>query len=57
VWRNVSVKDHFECPGLDGRIILKQILNPLGGGGVEWFGLLNNRDKWLPVVDTVLNIL
>jgi hypothetical protein len=53
---NLIVKDHFDFPGLDGRIILKQILNSYVRV-VEKIGLINNRNKWRVVVDTVLNIL
>jgi len=30
-WRSLSAKCHLEHLGADGRIILKWILNPLGG--------------------------
>jgi hypothetical protein len=34
-------------PGVDGRIILKLIFERLvGGGGIEWINLVQDRDRW-----------
>jgi hypothetical protein len=47
----------LEDPGVDGRIILKWIFERLGGGGVDWFDLAQDRDRWLALVYTVMNLL
>jgi hypothetical protein len=36
-WKNVRIRDHWEDPGLDGRIILKWILKKFDGA---WSGLI-----------------
>jgi len=38
-----------------GRIILKWILE-IKWEGVDWMNLLQNRDKWLAVVNTVMKL-
>jgi hypothetical protein len=46
-------RDHVTRLGVDGRIILKWILDKQG---VEWFYLLRDRDQWRDVVKTAMNI-
>jgi len=48
-WGNVKEREHFEDPGIDVRIILKEILK-IGQKGVEWIQLAQDRDKWQAVV-------
>jgi len=45
----VKEREHFEDPGIDVRIILKEILK-IGQKGVEWIQLAQDRDKWQAVV-------
>ena len=40
---------------VNGRIILKWILE-IKWEGVYWINLFQNRDKWLAVVNTVMNL-
>jgi hypothetical protein len=47
----------LEDPGVDGRIILKWMFERLGGDGVEWIDLVQNRNMWRALVNTVMNIL
>jgi len=37
-WKNIRARDHWESPGLDGRIILKRILKNWDGAsnGLIW---------------------
>jgi hypothetical protein len=44
-----------EDPGIDGRIILKWIIERLGGG-VDWIDLAQDRDRWRALVYTVMNL-
>ena len=48
------VWDHFEDLGIDGRIILKFILNITLD--VNWIRLVHNADQWRAVVKTVTNL-
>jgi hypothetical protein len=43
-------RDHLEYPGADGRIILKW------DGGMDWFDLAENRDRWWALVNVVMNL-
>jgi hypothetical protein len=45
----------LEDPGVDGRIILKWIIERLGGG-VDWIDLAQDRDRWRVLVYTVMNL-
>jgi hypothetical protein len=41
-------RSHLEEAGVDGRIIIKRILENLdgGGGGMHWIDLAQDRDRW-----------
>jgi hypothetical protein len=42
-------------PGVDGRIILKQIFKKLDGG-MNWIELAQDRDRWRALVNVVMNL-
>jgi len=48
-------KVHLENLGVDGRLILKWILNEWVGG-IDCFDLVQNRDKRRAFVNAVLNL-
>jgi hypothetical protein len=54
-WKNLSEEDHFEEPGLDGRIILKCI-SEKWDRGLDWIDLAQDRDRWRAVVNAVMNL-
>jgi hypothetical protein len=54
-WGNVRKRDHFEDPGVDGRIILKCIFDKWNGG-LDWVGLAQDRDRRRAVVSEVMNL-
>jgi hypothetical protein len=45
-------KNHSDDLGVDGRIILEWIL----GWDVEWMHLAQDRNQWLAVVNTIMNL-
>jgi hypothetical protein len=47
--------DHLKDPGVDGRIILKWILERLDGG-MDWINLAEDRDRWRTVVNAVMDL-
>jgi hypothetical protein len=57
-WRNLTEGDHLEDPSVDGRIILKWKFERLDGrgGGMDWINLAQDRDRWLALVNTVMNL-
>jgi hypothetical protein len=46
--------NHLENPGIDGRIILKWILEEWEGG-MDYIDLAQDRDRWSAVVNAVMN--
>ena len=53
-WGKLRERDHFEDPGVDGRIILRWIFKKWNGGGMDWIGLARDRDRWRAVAKTVM---
>jgi hypothetical protein len=61
VYRSLVGKPEGRRPlgiqGVDGRIIFKWTFESLGGGGMDWINLAQNRDEWRDLVNAVMNLL
>jgi hypothetical protein len=56
LWWESQKGDRSEDQGIIGRIGTGGILRRLAGGCVEWIQLAPHRDRWLAVVNTVMNL-
>jgi hypothetical protein len=52
---NLREKDHFEDQGIDGRKLALQ--TRMGGGGMDWIDLAQDRDKWWALLGMVLSLM
>jgi hypothetical protein len=55
-WESQKERDHWEDQDVGGWIILKLILREMGWGGVDWIDLVQDRDQWMALVNTVMNL-
>jgi hypothetical protein len=53
---NLKEGDHWGDPGIDGRIILRWIFRKWDVGGMDWIELAHDRDRWLALVNAVMNL-
>ena len=49
-------QDHLEDSGIDDRIILRWIFRKLDVGGTNWSYLAQGKDRWLALVNAVMNL-
>ena len=47
----LSERDHLGDTGVDGRIILRWNFRMWNGGGMDWFELAQDRDRWRALVN------
>jgi len=55
-WGNHIERDHFEDPGLYGRIILRWNFRKWEGVGMDWIDLAQDEDKWRALINAVMNL-
>jgi len=48
-------KDHFEDPGVDGKIILRWKFRKWDGG-TDWIDLSEDMERWQALVNAVVNL-
>jgi hypothetical protein len=56
VGKSEGRRPHFEGPSVDGRIMLKWILEKLDGVGMDWLNMTEDRDRWRILVSAVMNL-
>ena len=54
-WGNLRNRYHLEDPGIDGRIIFKQIFEKWDGV-VDWIELPQDRDRWQALLNVLMNL-
>jgi len=54
-WGNLRERDHLGDQGVDGEDNIKMDLQEIGCGDMEWFELVQNRDRWRTFVNAVMN--
>ena len=52
----IKIVEHSEDPGVDGRIILRWILENGLGRGMDWIDLAQDMDRWRALVSAVMNL-
>jgi hypothetical protein len=53
-WENRKEGDHWEDQDVGGWTILKRILERWDG--IDWIDLAQDRDQWMALVNTVMNL-
>jgi hypothetical protein len=57
LWRNLRERDHWGDPGIDGKIIrIIMDVQEVGYENMDWIELAQYRDRWLTLVNTVMNL-
>ena len=54
-WGYLTERDHLKDSGIDGRIILKRILEKWDEG-MDWIDLAQDRVRWRALVSAVMNL-
>jgi len=55
-WGNLWERDHLEDTGVDGRLLLRWNFRKWRYGGVDWIEMAQVRDRWLALVNAVMNL-
>ena len=54
-WGNLKIRDHLGRPRRRREDNIKMDLQEVGCGGMDWFELAQDRDRWRALVNAVMN--
>jgi hypothetical protein len=55
-WENLWERDGWGDPGIDDRIVLRQIFRKWDVGGMDLIELAQDRDRWWALVNAAMNL-
>jgi hypothetical protein len=56
-WGNLTERDNFEDPGVDGRLILMWIIRKWNEvESMDWIDVAQDRDRWRAPVNAVMKL-
>jgi hypothetical protein len=55
-WESPKERDHWEDQGIGGKMGSEWIFGRLAWRGVDWIGLIQDREQWRAVVNVVMNL-
>ena len=53
-WGNLRERDHFQDPGIDGKIT--ELIFRKWDGDMDWIDLAHDRDWWQAFVNMLMNL-
>jgi hypothetical protein len=55
-WESQKERDHWKDQHIGGSTTLRMDLKEIGCDGMDWIDLVQDRDRWRALVNTVMNL-